>query len=125
MDWPRSSFNSAPEYMVSGIPFVTSSNVSAGNVVRIDFDKVTKSVKVCNTSLAGTDLRVGFSRLGVMGGNYFLVSGSVTQEFDVRTRSMFFYSTAGTVTFSVYAAQTTIDPTNVALFTGSNGLTVG
>ena len=66
-DWVKPSHNFVPEYQVSSVPFVTSSSgtgeVEAGKVTKVQFPGVTRWVQIKN--LSATELRFGFSELGV------------------------------------------------------------
>ena len=65
--------NNVPSYQVSGQPFATGS-VSATSVRKIEFPYVTRWVQVINNG--GSPLKVGFSKHGVQGTNYFRVAKS-------------------------------------------------
>jgi len=72
-NWPKAGFKHTPSYLVSGIPYVTSSNNNdapgaGGTPIRISFPFVTKWVCIRSTDTAGTPprhLRIGFTELGV------------------------------------------------------------
>jgi len=75
--WVKPNHNFVPEYQASGLPFVTSSNLSgevasAGNPIKIDFPGITRWFEVHNHGTG--NLRVGFTELGVKGQG--AVSGS-------------------------------------------------
>ena len=114
--WPSPHHNSADEYLIAGVPFVTSSNgAEATNTaaIQINFPYVTQWVKVFNNSAAATSLRVGFSTNGIKGTetkNYFVVSGSQNSgELKVKCKSLFLSSNNGTnVSFSVVAGLTMV-----------------
>ena len=47
-EYPKAGVNAAVEYMVSGLPWVTSSNVSSSVAAQIDFPMVTSNITVRN-----------------------------------------------------------------------------
>ena len=66
--WVKPNHNFVPEYQVSSVPFVTSSNglgelTLAGDPVKIQFPGVSRWVQVNN--LSATTMRIGFSELGI------------------------------------------------------------
>ena len=68
-NWSKTSFKYAPAYMVSGIPYVTSSTNNAvftpSTPLHVSFPFVTKWICIRSTDNAGLparDLRVGFTR---------------------------------------------------------------
>ena len=70
--WPNSGFKYTPAYMVSGVPYVTSSaNNKVGtpsSPIHVSFPFVTKWICIRSLDNAGAvtrDLRVGFTELGV------------------------------------------------------------
>jgi len=71
-NWPKAGANHVPSYQVSGVPFVTSSQVnevlvadsnSASTVIRVGFPFVTKALTIRN--IGKNPLRVGFSERGI------------------------------------------------------------
>ena len=114
-----------PAYQMSGMPYVTSSNVALGQTQEITFDYVTKFVTVKNNSaVAGNVISFGFTQNGMIPGNsnFFVLSGSQSLSADVRTSRLYISGTNGlTVPFSVMAGLTGIPVTNFLLVTSSNG----
>ena len=116
---PKSGANSAPQYQMSGIPFVTSSatdevkgvhdSAASPEPINVNFDYVTKWVEIENTD-ATNGLRVGFSRRGVFAsgerlpvagtkavgdfGHYIVVATGQKVKYDFRCKSLFFVSNA-------------------------------
>jgi len=71
--------NHVPAYQMSASPFVTSSNVSLGQVKEIGFGGyVSRFIIVKNTGATSTVLSVGFTENGLKpaNSNYFFLSGS-------------------------------------------------
>jgi len=118
-EYPRSGNNNVAEYMASGMPWVTSSNV-ATVPYEIRFPMVTSNITVHNNApdLAG-NLRVGYSANGVTGSNFFLLEPQMTISMNVRSKSLFLMSSSGSITFSVHAALTMIDSRGFPALSGS------
>jgi len=114
-----------PAYQMSGMPYVTSSNVSLGATSEITLGYVTKFVIVKNNSaVAGNVISVGFTQNGMLSGNsnFFVLSGSESFSAEVRTSKLFVSGTNGTSTpFSVLAGLTNIPVSNFLVVTASNG----
>lgn len=114
-----------PAYQMSGMPYVTSSNVALGATRALTFDYVTKFVTVKNNSaVAGNVISVGFTQNGMVPGNsnFFVLSGSESFSAEVRTSRIYISGTNGaSVPFSVVAGLTGIPVSNFLLVTSSNG----
>ena len=114
--------NSVAEYMASGLPWVTSSNVSSSVPAEIDFPMVTSNITVRNNELDGplsASLRVGYSANGVKSSNYFLLAPQGILSTNVRVKSLFLMSSSGSLAFSVHAGLTTIESRGFPVLTGS------
>ena len=119
-EYPKAGVNAAVEYMVSGLPWVTSSNVSSSTPAQIDFPMVTSNVTVRNNAVAGTsNLKFGYSSNGVKASNYFLLEPQQAVSVDVRVKSIFLLSTSASLVFSVHAGLTTIESRGFPVLTGS------
>ena len=118
-NFPKSGANNAPQYQMSGIPFVTSSAADevkgvhnaapSPEPISVNFDYVTKWIEIENTD-ATNSLRVGFSRRGVFAsgerlpvagtkavgdfGHYIVVATGQKVKYDFRCKSLFFVSNA-------------------------------
>jgi len=119
----KADVNYVPNYQLSAIPYVTSSNgneVKHNVTITVTFPFVTKYVKINNTG--ASDLRVGFSSIGVTGSLgaesatcFFIptaAAGDVCiQDFDVRCKELHFRAHGtGTPTtdFSIFAGLTPV-----------------
>lgn len=125
-NFPRSGPSNVAEYQASGLPWVTSSNIT-DSVWRIDFPYVTNALSLQVTS--GT-VRLGFTQNGVNGSNYILVGTSNDYpNFDLRCKTIFLRShTAMTSSVSVIAGLTQIQHRDFPVLTGSaiyNSASVG
>lgn len=110
----------AAEFVVSPVPWVTSSATFSGasDVVRYDFPGVTKFVKVRNTD-ATNSLFVGFTTSVTGSKSYEVVKGTET-TFDVRCKQIFLFGNAHVVSFSLIAGLTGVDTRFLPNFTGTN-----
>jgi hypothetical protein len=94
-------------YQVSGIPFATGSvdvEASSGDATQISFPHVTRWFTVINRS--NQNIRVGFSKAGVEGTNYFTVhKGNTTptdmSRMEIKVKDIFLISHGSAVTDSV------------------------
>ena len=113
-----------PAYQMSAMPYVTSSNVSLGAIKEINFNYVTKFFTIKNNGAAANVISVGFTQNGMTpaNSNYFVVSGSESFTFDVRTSRIVISGSAGSsTTFSLLAGLTNIPVSNFLVVTGSSG----
>lgn len=116
----------SPAYQMSGVPFVTSSVVSLGEIKEITFDAVSKFIIVKNAGATSTAIAVGFTRNGLKpsSSNYFILSGSDSFSAELKTDRLFISGAVGASTsFSVVAGLTVIPWTDMLPVTGSNGFT--
>ena len=122
LDTPGSGISAAGEFQSSALPFVTSSqapNASSG-VLRIDFPKVSRFISVANHDTAGKELRVGFTRNGVLSsGNYFLLDGGQIFTFELRVKSVYVAGDSSSPPFSLMAGLTMVDARNMPLLSGT------
>jgi len=115
--YPSSGQNNVAEYQASGLPFVTHSQVSAGTVNQISFPFVTNFINVKNNT--NGILRIGFTRNGVLGTNYFSLPVSGAFEGKLRITDLFVTAQAGTLEYEVIAGLTSIVRNNFFILTGS------
>jgi hypothetical protein len=115
--YPSSGQNNVAEYQASGLPYVTHSQVAAGTVKQISFPFVANVFNIKNNS-SGI-LRVGFTRNGVLGTNYFSLPVSGAFEAKIRITDLFVTAEAGTLDYEIVAGLTSIVPTNFFILTGS------
>jgi hypothetical protein len=72
--------NHVPAYQVSGQPFATGS-INANTAVKVEFPYVTRWIYVVNHDGGATKhCRIGFSRTGVEGTNYFRIGPQSAAE---------------------------------------------
>lgn len=114
--WTAPGVNHAPEYLVSGVPWVTSS-LDAGSVKRIEFPNVTRFFKVSNTG--GSSVSVGFTESGVAGDHGFAVRTGETEHFELRVREIWISGSVGG-TVDIIGGLTSIPRKNYQPLTGAN-----
>ena len=76
-----------PAYQMSGVPYLTSSQIDLGEVKEFRLPFVTKSILVQNRSTTATDvISVGFTTLGFNSGssNFVQLSGGESLSGDFR-----------------------------------------
>lgn len=120
--YPHEGF--VPAYQVSATPFVTSSNITLGQIKEIDFGSVSRFLIIKNTGASTTALAIGFTENGfkATNSNYFILSGSESFSADLRTDKIFLSGSVGSsTTFSVVAGLTSIPSKHFLPLTGSNG----
>ena len=107
----RSGLGSSAAYQVSAIPFLVRQDLSGGVITQITFPKVTKFIKIVNTSGSRT-LNVGFSSLGISASsNYFTIStSSESVIYYWRVSSIFIKASGsgGTIPIEIHAGLTTV-----------------
>lgn len=112
-----------PSYQVSATPFVTSSNLTLGQVKYIDFHSVSRFITVKNTGASSTVMAIGFTENGLKptNSNYFFLSGSESFSAELRTNGLYLSGSAGSPLFTIVAGLTAIPSKNAIILTGSNG----
>ena len=75
--------NHVGAYQVSGIPFAQG-GIDATNATKVSFPYVTRWVYIVNTG--ASDVKVGFSELGVEGTEYFTVGKKDNQTYATSVR---------------------------------------
>lgn len=113
--WSAPGVNHAPEYLVSGVPWVTGS-VDATGVKKIEFPSVSRFFKVSNTG--ASIVSVGFTQAGVAGTHGFTVRNGETEHFELRIREFWISGSGATV--DVLGGLTSIPRRNYQHLTGAN-----
>ena len=123
LNYPYQSEGYVPAYQISAMPFVTSSNVTLGQIKIINFGYVSRFVTIKNTGGSSTVMSVGFTENGLKtsNSNYFFLSGSEAFSGELRVTKLFISGSSGTPTFTVVAGLTTIPEQYMTPITGSNG----
>lgn len=123
LNHPTPGENYSPAYQISAMPFLSSSNLTAGEVLRVDFGFISRFIQVKNRGAAGTSISLGFTENGLTPakGNYYVISPGETLSAEIRCTSVFLSASAGTPSFSLMAGLTTIPEKAFTPLTGSNG----
>lgn len=114
-----------PAYQMSATPWVTSSQVTLGSIVQIEFPQATRFLFIKNEgAAASTAISVGFTQNGLKlaNSNYLNLSGSSTFSSELRVDRIFISGSVGaSVPFTVLAGLTPIQRKDFLTVTGSNG----
>ena len=112
-----------PAYQISSSPWLTSSQISLGQIQTLTFPQVTRFVNVQNVALTGSDkIALAFTSLGFTTGNFFTLTQSSSFREEIRTDRLFISCSAGTnVNFQVAVGLTGIPSRQFLTITGSNG----
>jgi hypothetical protein len=117
LNTPIPGYNLASELQVPGVPWVTSSIMGANIIDRYDFPFVSKTLVVTNVSSSG-DLRIAFSRNGLLT-NYFRLTSGSTLDQELRITQLFVSGT--NAEYSVLAGLSGIPVKYAPILTGSDG----
>ena len=127
LNWAKPGHNSAAEYQVSGVPWVTGSmSVDTSTSEKVAFPYVTRWVVITNSDASGGDnLYVAFTDNGVndnpsgIGVRFVVPPNTVTPRLEVRCKELHFLAAANTVDFSVMAGLTNAQ--EFPIISGSRG----
>jgi hypothetical protein len=108
---------------MSATPFVTSSNVTLGQVREISFPTVTRFFTLRNSSASTSVMAVAFTENGfkIANSNYFVLSGSESYTGEIRTDRIFLSGSVGTSNFSLIAGLTCVPAKSFQVITSSSG----
>ena len=112
--------NHVGAYQVSGIPFAQG-GIDATNATKVSFPYVTRWVYIVNTG--ASDVKVGFSELGVEGTEYFTVGKKDNQTYATSVRlelkvSELWFKDSDGAAIDVCAGLTSILPNKVSMGDG-------
>ena len=123
---PIPDVNHSSNYIIAGIPFVTSSQapaVSGLTNARVHFPLVTRHITIVNEDTTN-QLRVAFTQNGLSttaAGNHInIAKASTFGPIEVRCTDLFFQGVGGAVKFGV-AAGLTVVKDSTWVVTGSSG----
>lgn len=133
LNWPQNGPNNVPSYLISGLPFVTSSavdelNGALGNVIKVEFPYVTTTFSVTTFSSANGTIRLGFTQNGINGvetHSYITIPvvanrPVTTPPFNIRCKEIYLKAESSTnAGASVYASLTGINRDLLPILTGS------
>ena len=108
LDNPSPGAGSVPEYMISGIPWLTSSAITSGATVEYELPRVTSTMLIsCLAGSAGS-IRFGVTAAGVNANNYITISPGDSRNIRMRTKTLVAKAVGGAATFEVCASLTMI-----------------
>ena len=123
---PIPDVNHSANYLVAGIPFVTSSQAPAASGLtnqRVHFPLVTRHITVVNED-ANFALRMAFTQNGLSttaaGNHVNIPKASVFGPIEVRCTDLFFQGVGGVAKFGVVAGLTVVKDSTWVV-TGSTG----
>ena len=121
---PRSGPSNISEYMMSGIPFVTSSTLATTTIVEIKFPYVTRffTIKNATSTAISSSMTVGFTSRGlnpVSGGHYFTLESGESYSGELRCKSLFLSGSASTPRYEIIAGLTRVKEYMFPTLTGS------
>lgn len=127
LSYPIINEGYVPAYQASSIPYITSSQISLGQVQEFSFPAVTRFFNVQNLGTVTTDnIAVAVTQRGLTPtvGNFFSLGQGVSFRDELRTTKLFISCSSGTsVKFQIIAGLTNIPASQFLLLTGSNGHT--
>lgn len=123
LNYPVINEGYVPAYQASGIPYITSSQISAGEIHTINFNQVTRFFNVQNVGTVTTDMiAVAVTQNGLATGNYFTLGQGVSFRDELRTICLFISCSSGAdVPYQVIAGLTNIPQSQFLPITASNG----
>lgn len=112
-----------PAYQASAVPYVTSSQISQGEVHEYTFNYATRFFNVKNRGLSASDeFAVSFTENGLGTGNYFTLMQGEAFRDEIRCVKLFVSGVAGTgVRYEIVAGLTSIPYSHFNTITGSDG----
>ena len=114
---PAPGEKASGEYIVSGIPYVTSSTGKTAAVYEVPFPTLSQWIIVQNTD--DTSLVFGFTAAGVAANQkYTLAAGETSPKLHIRSKSIF-VKPANAKTYEVIAGLTNIPTGSIPDFTNS------
>lgn len=125
VNWPANGEYSTPSYQISAMPYLSSSNISVGQIHKYEFPYVTRFISVVNRGTNTSDeLAISFTENGLKPtvGNYITLEQKDTVREEVRTTLLFVSCSAGSsVDYQIFCGLTNIPSKNFLTLTGSNG----
>jgi hypothetical protein len=125
INWPANGEYATPAYQISAMPYLSSSNISVGQVHKYEFPYVTRFISVVNRGANASDeIAVSFTENGLKSsvGNYITLEQRETVREEIRTTLMFISCSSGaSVDYQVFCGLTNIPSKNFLVLTGSHG----
>lgn len=125
INYPVMNEGFVPAYQMSSVPFVTSSEISLGEIQVLTFPQVTRFFNIQNISATtGSEVAVAFTLRGLdpTVGNFFTVGQGVSFRDELRTTQIFISGSLGaTARYQFVAGLTNIPSHQFLQITASNG----
>jgi len=112
-----------PAYQISSSPWLTSSQISLGQIQELTFPQVTRFVNVQNVGANSIHkIALAFTSVGFTTGNFFTLTQSSSFREEIRTDRLLISGSSGmNVNFQVAVGLTGIPARQFLTITGSNG----
>jgi len=112
-----------PAYQISSSPWLTSSQISLGQIQELTFPQVTRFINVQNIGTNSIHkIALAFTSAGFTTGNFFTLTQSSSFREEIRTDRLFISGSSGmNVNFQVAVGLTGIPARQFLTITGSNG----
>ena len=114
-------------YQVSGVPYITGSELGDGAEKKVSFPYVTKSITVIQSGTAGGDLRIHFQSTGsspeLISGHHYISMESAGDALTMNVKCKEVYLSAASPSqksgFEIFAELTNIPTNSMFVLTGS------
>lgn len=112
-----------PAYQISASPWVTSSQISVGEIQAFSFPQVTRFINVQNVASGTSDeIALAFTAKGFETGNYFTLNQGASYRDELRINCLFISGSSGSnARFQIVVGLTGIPSRQFLTITGSNG----
>lgn len=112
-----------PAYQLSAVPYVTSSQISLGDIQEYNFDFVTRFFNIKNRGpVSGDTIAISFTQNGLQTGNYFTLKEGEAFREEIRCVKLFISCSSGVgVDYEIVAGLTSIPQKHFNVITGSAG----
>lgn len=126
LNYPVINEGYVPAYQMSAVPWVTSSQISTGEIHEYSFPQVTRFFNIQNLGTNASDtIAIAFTERGLEPGvgNFFTIGQGVSFREEIRTTKLFISFSAGSspVDYQIVAGLTNIAPNQFLTITASNG----
>lgn len=125
LNYPVVNEGYVPAYQASALPYITSSQISLGEIHTIEFSQATRFFNVQNNSAVTSDeIAVAVTQRGLEPdvANFFTLGSGTAFRDEIRTTRLFISCSNGSnVRYQIIAGLTNIPASQFLLITASNG----
>lgn len=119
LNTPSPGPNLLTEYLVSGVPWLTSSTVAAGATKEHELPAACSSIHARCVSGSSGALLLGFTTAGVAGTKRISIAAGNSVDLDLRTKTIVVGGLGGTATYELCIGLTTILAKDFPKYSGS------